>query len=942
MNKTMECTVYYQNVRGIRTKASEFMSGIVGTSFTVLCLTETWLEEGISSSNYFPPCYSVFRRDRDYANTGQIYGGGVLTAVDASWRAWRRHDLESYSECVWVEIASKDGVNHLIGNYYFPPQFNYDLFVGHLKALERSLNVSNFRVQIYGDFNMPGIDWTLDHVRTDSSAFSPKALSLLDFIYINGFEQCNTIKNSAGNILDLVLVSSPIDSISLVDDPITRVDNFHPPFVVSFFFPPGQHIFRSQSYFLYSKGDYFNLYSYLQSYDWNPILKDVCVDSATEAFTAVVSSAMDAFIPKRVSRPNKYPSWFSWELKCCLRKKLHYHRLFKKSGLEKWSLKFSECRSLAKWLFKRDEKVYVSKTESAMYSNPKDFWKFVTSQRNKKSDSAPFLRDSSGCTSDPAEVANMFAQHFKSCFSSESNANFVSSCAKTLDFFAFVPIDELEIETCIRKIKPKLSAGADGIPSFIVKGCADLLSPVLLHIFNLSLRLGKFPSIWKQSVIVPIFKSGDRSIVKNYRPVSLLCSFSKVFEMTLHERLYNYFRQKICPEQHGFMKGKSVETNLCTFLDYIVPFVHDHQQVDVIYFDMSKAFDRVNHDMLLHKLDDYGLCSTYCCWFRSYLSSRRNFVRVSGFMSEPFFSSSGVPQGSNLGPLLFLCFVNDIVFSVKNSKVLLFADDIKLFRQVRSHSECALLQNDVCEVSKWCHDNNLLLNELKTKTISLSRKRDPLAFCYVLDSNVIERVSVIRDLGVFIDTALNFNHHVFVTCNASLRTLGALSRFTKQFSSHACYLRLFCCLVRSKLEFGSVVWNSLSHTASCSIERVQNRFIAIVYDRFFRHKWYYSYEGLLTKLGLSSLLDRRRYRDILFLYKVANGIVDSPGLLSSICFHAPSRSSRSHRLFYPLTFFVTSPLVRMQAEFNKIDSSRLDIFSDSSTFSRNLEGILLV
>lgn len=143
--------------------------------------------------------------------------------------------------------------------------------------------------------------------------------------------------------------------------------------------------------------------------------------------------------------------------------------------------------------------------------------------------------------------------------------------------------------------------------------------------------------------------------MKDYRPVSLLCSFFKVFVMTLHERLYKYYHQKICSEQHGFMKEKSVKTNLCTFLDCIVQFVHGHQQIDVIYCDMSNT-----------------CASAYSCWFRSYLFSRTNFVRVSGFMSEPFLF---------LGPLLFSSFVDRIVFSVKKSKVLLFADDIKLFRQ---------------------------------------------------------------------------------------------------------------------------------------------------------------------------------------------------------------------------------------------------------------------
>lgn len=171
-----------------------------------------------------------------------------------------------------------------------------------------------------------------------------------------------------------------------------------------------------------------------------------------------------------------------------------------------------------------------------------------------------------------------------------------------------------------------------------------------------------------------------------------------------------------------------------------------------------------------------------------------------------------------------------------------------------------------------------------------------------------------------------------VTCNASLRTLGAISRFTRQFSSYACIVPLFCCLIRPKLEFASIVWNCINDTASCSIDRVQKRFIRIVFDRFFGRKFYYNHDRLLKRLGLCTLFDRRRCRDILFLHKLVNGLVDCPVLLSVVCFHAPPRSSRNRNLFYPSTFFHTSPLIRMQHDFNKLDCSLQEIFRTSQLF----------
>ncbi|MDD9361364.1 MAG: reverse transcriptase family protein, partial [Anaplasma sp.] len=287
------------------------------------------------------------------------------------------------------------------------------------------------------------------------------------------------------------------------------------------------------------------------------------------------------------------------------------------------------------------------------------------------------------------------------------------------------------------------------------------------------------------------------------------------------------FVRKIVPEQHGFLKGRSVETNLCSFLHDVVPIVHNREQADVVYFDMTKAFDKVDHRHLLAKLDMYGLCPKYCKLFESYLSKRENLVRVSSCLSNPFLATSGVPQGSNLGPLLFLIFVNDLTSCVKYSKMLLFADDIKLYRRTNTVEDRVLLQRDVCSISLWCLTNGLVLNESKTKIISLSRKRDVLQFCYALDTTVISRVSLIRDLGVYLDTEILFNNQVMNIVNSSLSVFGIIVRISRNFRNPQCFLMLFRSLVLSRLEFSSVVWNSIGETNSTSIERVQRKFICV-------------------------------------------------------------------------------------------------------------------
>jgi hypothetical protein len=214
------------------------------------------------------------------------------------------------------------------------------------------------------------------------------------------------------------------------------------------------------------------------------------------------------------------------------------------------------------------------------------------------------------------------------------------------------PVRELDILRAIKCLRPSKSVGPDGIPSFIIKGCSTIFAPLFKYTFNLSLSQEHFPAQWKKAVIVPSLKKGNTSFVSNYRPISLLNNFSKVFEFAIHDHMSHYFKHKLHPSQHGFLKYKSTTTTLATYLDFISPLVSSQRQVDSIYFDLSSAFDLVPHPRLL-KLCAYGLSDGYVNRFCSYLTNRQSSVRISDTSSLPFEVLSGVPEGS----VLALCFL---------------------------------------------------------------------------------------------------------------------------------------------------------------------------------------------------------------------------------------------------------------------------------------------
>lgn len=516
-------------------------------------------------------------------------------------------------------------------------------------------------------------------------------------------------------------------------------------------------------------------------------------------------------------------------------------------------------------LIKRDKEYYRESVERSLNRDPKYFWRYVN-DRMTTSSPAISLCDASGkVLNEPACVSNAFADYFESVYSSNQATPCTPDDSSNFnDNLSITSFQSAEIEIAIKRLKPKISMAFDGILSFIVKGCSSIFTPILTHIFNLSLSSFTFPELWKNSVIVPVHKGGKTDDVKNYRPVSLLCAFSKVYEIVLFEHLSQFFKRKISISQHGFFTGRSVETNLVSFLNFVSPITNQRGQVDAVYFDLSKAFDLVNHSILVHKLGTYGVNNQLCKIFLNYLMERKNFVRIMGHHSKPYVAFSGVPQGSILGPILFNVFINDLGSCVRHSHILQYADDIKLFRQVSSIYDCEMILEDVNAVHHWCCRNLLTLNPKKTVVMSFSKKLEIVSFCCYLENLPLRRVECTRDLGVYIDSSLSFNEHVSNITNAAYRTLGVISRITREFPSSACIFILYFSLIRSKLEFSSVVWNCIGNANQAKIENVQRRFFRIVYDRYIGRSVYYEYNRLLRRCDCTTLSSRRLERDLVF------------------------------------------------------------------------------
>ena len=358
----------------------------------------------------------------------------------------------------------------------------------------------------------------------------------------------------------------------------------------------------------------------------------------------------------------------------------------------------------------------------------------------------------------------------------------------------------------------KKSTGADGISALMLKNTAHSITPSLSKLFNLSIKTGKVPRDWKFARVVPIPKSGDRENPANYRPISILPVISKILErhflsvMTTHLNT----NSPLSSQQWGFTAGKSTTAALISFSHDCLESLDGGKEMCSVFFDLSKAFDSVPHLPLLNKLKQIGLSPFITKWIESYLSGRLQLVVLDGVESSLLPVISGVPQGSILGPLLFLIYIDKAANCVSSSSIAMYADDIALYRSISSQSDYSKLQDDVNSLCYWISHNHLKLNVQKCCYMTFSRKHSPTlpnSPLTIEDNFSLSRVDVFKYLGVNFSSDFSWTKHITSTCNKSRKLIGMLHRSFYKYSKPDSTSKLYKSLIRPHLEYASAVWS---------------------------------------------------------------------------------------------------------------------------------------
>ena len=503
------------------------------------------------------------------------------------------------------------------------------------------------------------------------------------------------------------------------------------------------------------------------------------------------------------------------------------------------------------------------------------FWRYTKSQKQEQCSIAS-LKDKGHLYSDSISKAEILNKKYTSVFTSDANDKHADTVLQgpSIPPMPDIIFDVSGIAKLLGNINPKKAHGPDALPCRLLKELAEELAPVFTDLFQRSYDSGILPSVWKMANVTPVYKKGPVYEASNYRPVSLTCIPCKLMEHVICSNMRAHFDRygALTPLNHGFRSKHSCETQLLlTTHDFSNNLSKSKSQTDVVVLDFSKAFDKVPHARLMSKLRLLGVQGRAGQWIQQFLAGRSQKVIVDGRCSSSSSVLSGVPQGTVLGPLLFLCFINDIVSVVDpGTQIRLFADDCLLYRVISSVHDQILLQRDLHALSEWSHLWGMHFNPSKCNVLTIANMNEPLIKFYELEGRVLMHVEAAKYLGVLIERTLTFTGHIKAITNKAKQKLGFLKRNLRGTPTEVRKMA-YVSLVRSSLEYASPIWDPQTAVLKKELESIQNRAIRWIFGKSPRER--VSITGLRRDLSWHTLEQRRYHSRLCLFYKIVHGEV---------------------------------------------------------------------
>ena len=821
------------NARSLFNKMDELTPLVCKPSIqpSFIAIQETWANPTEEDGMYNLPNYTTHRQDRNG------YGGGVALYVSNTTTHERLDIGMIAAESVWIAADSSRG-KIAVASIYRPPradvhQFSEELEIG-MKAVRKNYD----NILLLGDFNATHSLLPTD--KTDSMGESLHCLlSILNLQQHTNFST-HIHRQLPSACLDLVISNISSEDLSVASlPPLGASDHI----VIS-----GDIKYKTKQLNYVSKP---NRTSWKWSQDavgrlrqallTTNLVPEVPHNRSVNGFWSHWKHKVISLAEQHCKTPPRLPNsqqrqspsrpWITKDLLTGIKLKHKLYRTYLHDrSAHNWE-SFTSQRNKVTTMLRRAKSTFVLSQSHPDNFSHSNLHKVVKCLKTKTCTPIPDLINQSQNAKTPLSKATMLNNFFiqqsqqsvsnNYCNNEIPRINTTPTITSTLTNFKTTPTD---VEDLLQQLDTSKSNGSDGIPTRLLKEAASELAPSLSALFNLSFETGQTPQEWRDATVTPIHKKGTKSSPTNYRPISLLPVVSKVQERVVYNRLYSHIQQHLPTHQSGFRQCDGTELQLARINHEISAHRDSGHHVSACFFDLSKAFDRVWHPGLLKKLFHYGVEAEAHIWLTGYLSGRRQRVQVDGTVSPWLGVPAGVPQGSVLGPLLFLTYTIDLPNACINDDTTCgqFADDTALIASTSSPQQTELqLQRAVTSAAKWLNDWHLLVNIDKTVTMTFYHDNRPPAHLptIFLNDSPLKTVRQQRHLGVIFQHNLQWSTHVNNIINKSLKVLHMLTKLRNSLNSSALSY-LYCTYIRPILEYACIAVTPLPHNILDRLERI--------------------------------------------------------------------------------------------------------------------------
>ena len=770
--------------------------------------------------------------------------GGVALYISNDFTPSKRLDLspfyEGEFESIFAEVRHKaSNKTLLVGEIYRVPNTNAQTSIDRFDKTLLNITREKYSTVIIGT------DQNFDYLKLNCNNY---VASLLDIFVTAGMfptiSKPTRTTNTSSTIIDNIYIKGKNVNTCFSAILYSYISD-HNPILTCF----GNNMKRTRKPLTFTtrpmnESVIASISNDLHSVDWD-YLKMLNVNEAYESLSNKLNHLIQTHSPEKtvVITFNKIiqEPWMTTGLMKSAQKR---DKLYKKSQIEKihtTSTRFIEYRNMYNKLKRKAKEKYFHELLDTYKHNIRKTWSVINNiigRQNDKSSIPEFFRVNGQNETNPINIANGFCEFFTNVITkcadkigtSNKTSNDYLGDKSNPDSIYMNPTDPNKILSILKSCKPKKSAGHDNINMQFLKHIGNHIDLPLAIIINKSLSEGVVPDAMKIAKVVPIYKSKDHHSFTNYRPISLLPCISKILEKIVHKRLYFFLatRDIFYASQYGFRPCHST-THAVTELAHSVLRSFESKDVTLATFlDLSKAFDTIDHDILLQKLSHHGVRGIALAWFKSYLKNRKQFVCSNGILSTTMEIKCGVPQGSVLGPLLFIIYTNDLPNVLNTTKCILFADDTTIYLSSDKIETMYQIMNDeLLNLTDWFKANKLSLNVSKTNYVLFNRRKSKYEGKIMIGGEIIERVNCFKFLGIFIDEELSWHKHID-QCRKKIASGVYALNMAKNYlySSHLC--QLYYTLVNPHLLYGNLLWGSAYKSHLHKLEIQQKKAIRVI------------------------------------------------------------------------------------------------------------------